>query len=628
MGGAQAGRNLRLLNTSLTIPHPGSHNGLTPRGHSGLMLRWLVLLLALTGFLRGAELTLAVKLRWNGETLAVPSSGRATKAGQIVRITRLSALISQVSLLRADGGLVELVGQYGFIDAESGRFSVDLRNVPPGDYAGLGFVVGLPSATNHADPGQWPAGHPLHPLTNRLHWGWQGGYVFMAVEGKWSAESGAVAERGFSYHLATDAFAMPVRFSAMFSVKDATTVDVAVDLARVLRDVRMVAGDGAESTHSAKGDALAIQLAQAVERAWFWLQAHPTPMGMRNGAGHPEKAPAPGTAPLAFHTPAGFPQPSLPADNPLTTAGVALGERLFSEVRLSGNGRQSCASCHEPALAFSDRVALSRGADGTEGTRNAMPLVNLAWNPNYAWDGGKPRVRDQALAAMTNPIEMHADPAAVVDALGRDPNVSADFAAAFGTSEITAARVGLALEQYLLTLVSADSKFDRALRGTAQFSEEEKRGFELFTTEYDPGRGRRGADCFHCHGGALFSDFGFKHNGLDLVSADPGRAAVTARREDTGKFKTPSLRNVALTAPYMHDGRMKTLEAVVAHYDHGVQRAASLDPNLAKHPDEGLQLTSEEQRALVAFLKTLTDEKFSTPSGAAFVQAIGGRGSR
>ena len=127
---------------------------------------------------------------------------------------------------------------------------------------------------------------------------------------------------------------------------------------------------------------------------------------------------------------------------------------------------------------------------------------------------------------------------------------------------------------------------------------------------YDPARGRRGADCFHCHGGALFTDYGYKNNGLDLVSLDAGRSRVSEKESDRGKFKTPSLRNVALTAPYMHDGRFASLEEVVAHYDHGVQRAAALDPNLAKHPDDGLKLTADERRELVAFLRTLTDPKF------------------
>ena len=172
---------------------------------------------------------------------------------------------------------------------------------------------------------------------------------------------------------------------------------------------------------------------------------------------------------------------------------------------------------------------------------------------------------------------------------------------------ISPSRIELALEQYLLTLVASDSKFDRAARGQAMLTEEEQRGFALFAGEYDPVRGRRGADCFHCHGGALFTDFGFRDNGLGDTRGDTARAGVTGRATDAGKFKTPSLRNVAVTAPYMHDGRLRTLADVVAHYDHGVRRTPTLDPNLAKHPSAGLQLTREEQRALVAFLRTLTD---------------------
>lgn len=563
-----------------------------------------------------AELTLAVELRWNGTALAVPSEAKTTAQGQSVNVTRLAMLISEVSLVRADGGTVQLPGQFGFLDAEGGRLAMPLSGVPEGEYAGLEFSVGVPAETNHADPSRWAARHALNPLVNGLHWGWQGGFVFLALEGKWRAErdvaKGGVTktnegvtegERGFSYHVATDARKMVVGFRADYRVAGATTVKLALDVARVLRDVTIRADDGSESTHSAEGDALAMGLSAAVERSWFWLEVGGGADAERRVR---DNAPYLGT-PVAFVVPVGFPQPVFPEDNVLTSEGVALGEKLFFDVRLSGNGTQSCASCHAPERAFSDGVALSRGAEGATGVRNAMPLFNLAWSPSFAWDGSKARVRDQALAAMVNPIEMHGEPVKVVAALAQDAAMGEAFAAAFGSREITAERVGLALEQYLLTLVAADSKFDRAMRGAAELSEQEKEGFALFVTEFDPVRGKRGADCFHCHGGALFSDQGFKSNGLDLVSADAGRAVATGKASDAGKFKTPSLRNVALTGPYMHDGRFTTLEEVVAHYDHGVKRAATLDANLAKHPDAGLGLTSAEQAALVAFLRTLTD---------------------
>lgn len=178
-------------------------------------------------------------------------------------------------------------------------------------------------------------------------------------------------------------------------------------------------------------------------------------------------------------------------------------------------------------------------------------------------------------------------------------------------------QICLALEQYLLTLASADSRFDHAAQGdpAAEFTPEEKRGMTLFLTEYDPARGQFGADCFHCHGGALFSDFGYHDNGLVPRASDGGRAEATGNAFDKGKFKTPSLRNCAVTAPYMHDGRFTTLAEVIAHYSDHVARTANLDPNLAKHPAAGMRLSAADQSALVAFLGTLTDARWSGTTG-------------
>ncbi|HZV34507.1 MAG TPA: cytochrome c peroxidase, partial [Verrucomicrobiae bacterium] len=187
---------------------------------------------------------------------------------------------------------------------------------------------------------------------------------------------------------------------------------------------------------------------------------------------------------------------------------------------------------------------------------------------------------------------------------------AAAFTSAFGSAEITPEKIGLALEQYLLSLTSFDSKFDRALRGQEQLTAQEQRGFQLFSTEYDPRRGQFGADCFHCHGGVLFQSQTFANNGLDTEFSDTGRYEVTHRDADKGKFAVPSLRNIALTAPYMHDGRFKTLEEAVEHYCTGTKRSVTLDPNLAKHPNGGVPLSVADKKALVAFLKTLTDERF------------------
>jgi cytochrome c peroxidase len=162
----------------------------------------------------------------------------------------------------------------------------------------------------------------------------------------------------------------------------------------------------------------------------------------------------------------------------------------------------------------------------------------------------------------------------------------------------------------MLTLTSHDSRFDRAQRGLETLSAEEQRGFELFMTEREPRMGSLGGDCFHCHGGALFTDHQFRNNGLEITEADLGRFKVTKAGIDRGAFATPGLRNVALTAPYMHDGRFTTLEQVLDHYSVGVHRTDTLDPNLAKHPNGGLHLTMDDKKSIIAFLKTLTDAGF------------------
>jgi cytochrome c peroxidase len=336
-----------------------------------------------------------------------------------------------------------------------------------------------------------------------------------------------------------------------------------------------------------------------------------------------------------------FPMPDLPKDNPLITERVALGEQLFHEPLLSKDNTISCASCHDSKHAFADPRQFSVGVREQVGTRNAMPLFNLAWRNSFFWDGRAPSLRAQALMPIQDHTEMDESLTNVVAKLSRPaitpetrnsrpettPNYPALFTAAFGSPEITPEKIGLAIEAFLLTLTSYDSKFDRAVAGKAQLSEQEQRGLQLFMTEYDPRRQQFGADCFHCHGGPLFQSQTFANNGLDIeptklcftcskvscVHREAGRAGVTHKASDWGKFASPSLRNIALTAPYMHDGRFQTLEEVVAHYSSGQKRSATLDPNLAKHRDGGVLLSEANQKALVAFLRTLTDGKYVSP---------------
>ena len=189
---------------------------------------------------------------------------------------------------------------------------------------------------------------------------------------------------------------------------------------------------------------------------------------------------------------------------------------------------------------------------------------------------------------------------------------SALFKAAVGDNKITAKRLGIATEQFVLTLTSFDSKFDRAMQGNDTLTDEERRGVELFFTEHDPRREQFGADCFHCHGGANFTEHGFHNNGLPSGD-DRSVEEFTGNPSDRNRFSTPSLRNIALTAPYMHDGRFTTLEEVLTHYTPNIERSPTLDPNLAKHPGNGVPLSEADQQAIIAFLRTPTDEHYNQP---------------
>ncbi|NBY66033.1 MAG: cytochrome C peroxidase, partial [Verrucomicrobia bacterium] len=279
----------------------------------------------------------------------------------------------------------------------------------------------------------------------------------------------------------------------------------------------------------------------------------------------------------------------------------------------------SCLACHNPEKGFSDPRRLSIGIHGDPGTRNSMTLLNLAWKKSFFWDGRATSLRQQVLMPVQEHDEMDESLENVAKKLSSNSAYPPLFEKAFGSPKISPDRIALALEQFILTLTSYRSRFDLAMAGLTQLTPEEQKGYELFMTEFEPRMGQRGADCFHCHGGALFTDSQFHNNGLDASPADPGLRRVTGRESDAGKFSTPTLRNVAQTAPYMHDGRFKTLEEVIDHYSTGVQRSPTLDPNLSKHPAEGMQLSRSDKKALVAFLKTLTDtnlpSSFSSTGG-------------
>lgn len=531
-------------------------------------------------------------------------------------VSRLDLLLSEAAFQKADGRWVDSTGWHGFFRGnEPGRVSA-LPGIPRGEYQAIRFGVGVPKEPNHGDPNRLAPDHPLHPVSNGMHWGWAGGYIFMALEGHWQLDSApAGITGGWSYHLGNDENYMMVELPVKLDLRRHSTVTLALDAKVLLRDIDITL-DG-ESTHSRSQDTVVTKLKNNLRRA-FRIHTdddeHPEQAVASNGK-------AKGT-PYPMNLGANLPKVQFPADNVPTMEGVALGRSLFHDKRLSKDLTLSCASCHVRESAFADPgKAFSVGVQGRLGRRNAMPIFNLAWASEFFWDGRAKGLRNQALMPIQDHNEMAETLPEVVRKLDADPVMKKQFAAVFGEGDVTAERVGLALEQFMLTLVSQDSKFDRVTRGEGTFTPEEKRGFELFLTEHDPFRGLFGADCFHCHGGALFTTNQFLNNGLPILNGDTGREQVTKDPADRGKFRAPSLRNVELTGPYMHDGRFKTLEEVIEHYDHGVVKSETLDPNLAKHPKEGLKLSTADKKAIVAFMRTLTDPNFRESKSAQVKQA-------
>ena len=309
-----------------------------------------------------------------------------------------------------------------------------------------------------------------------------------------------------------------------------------------------------------------------------------------------------------------FPAPNIATDNQLTQQGVKLGRMLFYEKMLSADGTQACASCHFQEFAFTDSAKFSTGIRGEKGGRNAISVFNMAWNENrFFWDGRADLLRHQSLLPIQDELEMDETLENVVKKLSESQMYKDQFIRVFGTDEITSEKMSLAMEQFMNSITSTNSKYDEFLQDSTVFSESEKRGFQLFTTDYNPFFPKEsGADCQHCHSGLNFENDKYMNNGLDATFADDGREKATEDPADKGKFKVTSLRNIALTAPYMHDGRFKTLEEVVDHYNEQIKASATLDPALEQTREKGLFLTEQDKKDLVAFMKTLTDKDLTT----------------
>lgn len=302
----------------------------------------------------------------------------------------------------------------------------------------------------------------------------------------------------------------------------------------------------------------------------------------------------------ALEFPKHFPSVLLTEEQALTPERVALGKRLFFEKALSRDSTVSCGSCHFQEIGFTDGLAISEGIDGRIVGRNAMHLANTAWASSMFWDGGVPTLELQVVVPIQNPLEMDNTVAIALERLSADPTYVAQFQQAYqrGPDLHTLTHAIAAFER---TLISDKSPYDRYVTGEDinAMGASARRGMLLFYGEK--------AECFHCHAGNLQSDFTFQNNGIQAEYADIGRADVTQNPQDVGKFKVPSLRNVAVTAPYMHDGSFATLEEVIHHYESGGKR----------HPNQSdlvrpFTLSEQEREDLLAFLHALTDPTFLT----------------
>lgn len=304
--------------------------------------------------------------------------------------------------------------------------------------------------------------------------------------------------------------------------------------------------------------------------------------------------------PIAFKIPLGFPQPptNIFIKNKLTEEGFQLGKKLFYDGRLSKDGEISCASCHQQFASFATYDHdLSHGVNNSFSTRNAPALINLAWMKEWHWSGGINHLEVQPLFPLSAENEMGEKLDTVMHKIKRDSAYKRMFRQAFSSGEISSERMLKALAQFTGSLVSADSKYDKVKRGEAKFILPEEKGYEIFK-----------ANCNSCHKEPLFTDNSYRNNGITLNRfKDIGRQGITLLNTDSLKFKVPTLRNVALTLPYMHDGRFNVLDKVIDHYTNLDISLANLDPILKKK----MILTGKEKQQLLLFLYTLTDTSFT-----------------
>ena len=296
--------------------------------------------------------------------------------------------------------------------------------------------------------------------------------------------------------------------------------------------------------------------------------------------------------------PSYFPATGMFDDEPLTLEGIALGKKLFYENRLSKDGSISCASCHQQVAAFGTYDHdLSHGINNQHSNRNAPPLFNLPWQSYFGWDGQYRSISEIAAAHIRSKIDMAGNFSTISNVLKSDPSYSSLFKNAFGTPDVNEERIGKALQQFAGSIISATTKYDSVRQELAVFSQQEKAGYTLFKTH-----------CNGCHTEPLFTDMSFRNNGLPpSLLNDIGPERITGKPEDRYRFRVPTLRNLFLSFPFMHDGRLVAFSQIYEHYAMVNQvNAPLIDPSLKN----GIVLTADEQQALTAFLRTLTQFDF------------------
>ena len=309
--------------------------------------------------------------------------------------------------------------------------------------------------------------------------------------------------------------------------------------------------------------------------------------------------------PFDIVIPSNFPQPVYDLSlNPVTQEGFDLGKSLFYDAQLSRNNTISCGFCHQQPAAFTHHGHdVSHGIDDKLGRRNSLPVQNLLWYNTFFWDGGVHNLDLVPLNAILNNVEMDEEPQNIITKLQGQQKYRDKFKAAFGSEEITSTKFLQALSQFMASMVSANSKYDQYVRNEGVIlTAEELDGLDIFKQH-----------CAGCHATDLFTDQTFRNNGFSGVSdfsRDKGREEITLNPDDHGKFKVPSLRNVEFTAPYMHNGKLQTLEEVLNFYTTGVHDTPTLDPLLKANGRLGFDLKDTEKKKIIAFLKTLTDEEF------------------